>query len=201
MTSIFQQIETIKSPPYHGWCSIAKGQTLAALVLALRPKVCVEIGVWGGMSLFPMALAIKELGTGIVWGIDPWAASASVVGQVHAADQDFWGKQAPHDLVYADFMKRLDEFGIQNCVRVIRSKSDDVEPPSEIGLLHIDGNHSDQAVKDVTRFAPNCPTGAICVMDDIGWSGGGVERAVAKLQSMGWRRLYSLEAGAVYQRT
>ena len=41
------------------------------MVLALRPAVVVEIGVWRGSSLLPMALALKELGRGQIVGVDP----------------------------------------------------------------------------------------------------------------------------------
>jgi hypothetical protein len=199
LKNLFTQIEEM-TPRLHGWCSVPKAQILASAVIALRPKICVEIGVWGGRSLFPMALAMKELGRGAVIGIDPWQAEASVVGQVNEADRKYWGHQPNHDLVYADFMGRIEPLGLTNILRVLRKKSDEVEPPEEIGILHIDGNHSDQAVKDVERFATKCPVGALCFMDDIGWSGGGVQRAVARLEAMGWRFLYNVDTSAVYQR-
>src|SRR5271155_2865720 len=42
-----------------GWCSDLKATTLVDLVLKVRPQVIVEIGVWGGKSLVPMACALK----------------------------------------------------------------------------------------------------------------------------------------------
>ena len=54
-----------------GWCSEKKARVLCALVSFFRPNVCVEIGVFGGKSLFAMASACYEYG-GTVHGIDPW---------------------------------------------------------------------------------------------------------------------------------
>ena len=62
-----------------GWCSIAKGEFLVDLVLKHQPKVIVEIGVWGGRSLIPMASALKSLGEGIAYGIDPWDSLESAI--------------------------------------------------------------------------------------------------------------------------
>lgn len=183
----------------HGWCSPAKAHILAASVIALRPETTVEIGVWGGRSFIPMALAHKEIGRGVAIGIDPWNPEASAEGQVHELDKDYWRK-IDHQLVYEDFIRAVNEIGIQNCCRIERKRSDEVEPPKRIDILHIDGNHSDQAIKDVQRFAPNVRKGGLCFMDDIDWTGGGVRRAVARLQEMGFVQLYKVDEGACFQR-
>lgn len=197
--TLFTDIEKLV-PTMHGWCSVPKAHTLAAMVLALRPKTVVEIGVWGGRSLIPMAMAIRELGQGKVYGIDPWSAGASEQGQINEHDRAFWGNQNNHELVYNDFLRQLKVNRVESVVDVQRCPSDVATVPDGIGVLHIDGNHSDQAVKDVIKFAPLCEPGAFCVMDDIGWSGGGVERAVGRLKSLGWKELYTLDTGAVYQK-
>ena len=66
--NLFSQIEAL--PMIGDWCPLDKAKTLAAMVLALRPAVVVEIGVWRGSSLLPMALALKELGRGQIVGVD-----------------------------------------------------------------------------------------------------------------------------------
>lgn len=199
MTGLFQKISDTL-PKLDGWCSPEKGQTLAALVLGTHPEVCVEIGVWGGRSALPIALALKEIGRGTLICIDPWSNAASAEGQVNVQDAEWWGKVADHETVYNRFLNTIAEHGIGQCVRVVRQRSDQVPVPANIDLLHIDGNHSDQAVKDVERFAPNVRAGGFVCCDDLDWSGGGVRRAVAKLQSMGFREIYRLGTGAMFQR-
>ena len=63
-----------------GWCSEQKASILVELVLKTRPEKIVEIGVFGGKSLVPMACALKENGSGKIYGIDPWSSAESVVG-------------------------------------------------------------------------------------------------------------------------
>jgi hypothetical protein len=197
--TLFETIARVQ-PKLHGWCSPEKAATLAAAVLAYRPEVVVEIGVFGGSSLIPLALAAKEIGRCKVIAIDPWLAVASVIGQINVEDQRYWSDQQRHETVYNDFLRVVSELGLSNIVDIRRAKSDDVEPPPNIGVFHLDGNHSDQAVKDVERFFPKCLVGSLAFVDDEGWAGGGVSRAIAKAKSMGFKELYKLGTGCVMQR-
>ena len=197
--NLFSKIDDAMPKIRHGWCSVPKAYTLASSVLALRPDVTIEIGVWGGKSLIPLALAHKEIGKGIVVGIDPWTPAASVEGQVNDADKKHWGT-TDHESVYQEFLGLLKTFQIDQCVRVHRMKSDECPRYEGVSLLHIDGNHGPQAIKDVEKFAPMCRSGALLVADDLGWSGGFVTQAMQKLEGMGWAKLYALDQGAVYQR-
>lgn len=195
--SVFQRIsEWIPRPP--DWCSELKAHAFAASVLTLRPEVIVEIGVWKGTSCIPLALACREVGKGIVHAIDPWSANASVEGQT-GANRDWWSK-VDHDAVYRHFMKQVTNLGLLGVIKVHRKKSDDVMPPENIGILHVDGNHSEQAVRDVDRFARNVRPGGLCFMDDLDWIDGGVSQACKNLVNMGFTKIYDLEKGAMFQR-
>ena len=61
MTNLFLDIADVV-PRLNGWCSVNKAQHLAAMVCALQPVTAVEIGVFGGKSLIPMAMAMKRIG-------------------------------------------------------------------------------------------------------------------------------------------
>src|SRR5271170_6961170 len=74
--AMFSRIATTL-PTLDGWATSEKGCTLAALVLANKPKLVVEIGVFAGRSLLPMALALKANGSGKVIGIDPYDSQES----------------------------------------------------------------------------------------------------------------------------
>lgn len=185
-------------PKMDGWCSVEKANDLALAVIKLRGAVSVEIGVWGGRSLLPIAMAHQEQDFGVAWAIDPWTNAASVEHQ-NEANAGWWGK-VDHEMIYQRFLAHLKNEGVEKYVKVVRQKSDDVEPPPAIALLHVDGNHSDQAVKDITRFAPNVITGGFVFVDDIAWEGGGVTRAVEKLLSMGFVKLFDRDTGAMFQR-
>lgn len=181
-----------------GWCSPAKACTLASAVIALRPDTVVEIGVWGGRSFLPMAMAMREIGRGMAIGIDPWNPKASMIGQSQA-NREWWGN-IDHEMVYGRFMKNVSELGLSNVVKICRAKSDEVEPPQSIGILHIDGNHGPQAEKDIQRFAPNVKAGGLLIMDDLNWEGGYVGRAYENAKRMGFEELYRIEMGSCLQR-
>jgi predicted O-methyltransferase YrrM len=200
--NLFTQIEETTGA-ITGWCSLEKAFTLAAIVMASRPKLCVEIGVWAGKSLVPVALACREIGYGRVIAIDPWKAEASVEGQLHPADREWWSNQAHHDLIFDQFNQTLATLKLRNIVEIVRATSEEATVPIGIGLLSLDGNHADQAIRDVERYAPNIIPGGYLVADDLGWTGGGVGRAIEKLPAMGFVELFRQTQGdqwAVFQK-
>lgn len=198
MNDLFSRIAELL-PKLMGWASIPKGQTLAAAVLALRADVVVEIGVFGGRSFLPMALACKEIGKGVCFGIDPWLPGESVIGQIKPEDQKYW-QSIDHELVYRDFIAQLVPLGVQNVVKVIRSSSNAIVPPPVIDILHIDGNHGEQAHTDARRFSPSVRVGGLCFLDDLDWAGGAVRKAEAVLQNSGFKLLYTQDTGAMFQK-
>lgn len=195
--NLFTRIDAIQ-PKLPGWCVLPKAHALAAAVLTLRPDVVVEIGVFGGSSFVPMAMALKEIGRGTAIGIDPWNNAAAAKG-MQGEHEKWWGTT---DLegIYNGFTDKITSLGLNDCVKIFRMESDAVSPPPEISILHIDGNHSDQAIKDVERFASKVRIGGLCFSDDIQWEGGGVLRSVEKLKMLGFRQIYDIDKGAMFQR-
>lgn len=188
-------------PKLHGgtWPhQVVKAQTLAGLVIGLRPKIIVEIGVFGGASLIPMAMALRETGSGVVWGIDPWENAASVEGQ-DGGNAEWWAK-LDHVAIMHDFLSVVNDIGLGGVIETHRKRSDDVTPPPVIGIFHCDGNHGPQALRDVQRYAPNVRVGGIAILDDLDWSGGAVRQGEEHLFSLGFVMLYTLGTGACYQR-
>lgn len=196
----------------HDWCTEEKAMTLAAMVLTLRPRKVVEIGVWTGASLVPMALAAKSLGSWTdpathrpthctVIGIDPWDPVASAENQLPINAK--WWSEAPHGWAHEQTVERVLRFGVHEHVELQRMTSDAFTPPPNIGLLHIDGNHGVQAIRDVHRYGLNVSPGGIVILDDFHWEGGAVEEAGAQLEGMGFRPMYDIDTvsfGRVFQR-
>lgn len=196
---LFAKIEQL-IPTLDGWCTPQRACELAAIVVGLKPQLTVCVGVWGGRDTFAMALAHKFNCRGKVMAIDPWSASASVQGQ-SGPDAQWWSSQERHDYVYGQFFANVQRLELSEQIDIRKSKASLVEPPSDIGLLIVDGNHGPESISDVERFAPNVSRGGIVYCDDIGWSGGSVQEAVALLQRMGFRDLYARDTGAFFQRT
>lgn len=187
------------TPDGGDWCSAEKATNLAALIAATRPALVVEVGVWMGGSAIPMAMALQEVGRGRLVAVDPWEPQASAAGQnpTNAA----WWTGVDHEAAFRRFCDRIRVHGLESVVEVARMRSDDYVAPGAIGLLHVDGNHGEQATRDVERLAPWVEPGGFCVLDDINWEGGAVGQAASTLTDrLGFRRLYDLGTGAVFQK-
>lgn len=207
-----QDIERVR-PDGGEWCTDEKAATLASLIFAYRPVTIVEIGVWLGGSFVPMAMALKALGEHedppgvyqdrLAIAIDPWEATASTTGQT-GANLEWWG-QIDHEQAFQTFCGRIADLELWPVVKVERKRSDDVQAPHSIDLLHIDGNHGAQAIADVKRYLPSVPVGGFVFLDDLGWDGGHVGAAADLLTgnggyNFGCVKLYNLDTGALFQR-
>lgn len=179
--------------PITGWCSWEKAQTLCSIIFATRPQITIEIGIWAGKSFVPMAMAHKELGVGMAFAIDPWQQSISIAGQTNPADTEWWSHQDRHDYAFKQFEETIYALGLQNVTKIHRVKSDDFDPPENIGLLHIDGNHGEQSIRDVRRFCPKVISGGFLVLDDLQWSGGSVMQSLELAKSMKFKEIYRVK--------
>lgn len=199
MQAIYQAHDSIT-----GWCSVEKMEAMVGIVFATRPLVSLEIGVWAGKSLIPVAMAHKKVKCGKAIAVDPWKASESVIGQISEADSKWWNNQPMHDQIHKAFLEKAKEFDVLNWIDVKRMPSDRYTPTEKIGLLMIDGNHGQQAIHDVKRYSPSVLVGGFVVMDDLKWTGGAVSEAAGLLEKTGFEELYrvenNFECWAVFQR-
>lgn len=176
-------------PTLDGWSSTTKVCVMAALVLATKPKVCCEIGVWAGRSLFGFAVGAKEIGGCRVVGIDAYSNHVSAENEVES--NSTWWMAQDHAAIHRKCLELLKRFDLQ--AEVVAKKSDDVDPSSTLGridLWHCDGSHTEQSVRDVERYAPLIPVGGIAIMDDLHWVMGGPLRAVDTLEDIGFMEAF-----------
>lgn len=178
----------------HGWCSHQKASILVDLITKIRPAKIVEIGVWAGKSLIPMAYALKTLGNGKIYGIDPWSSEESVVDVKSEANRAYWA-WVDHEAVMNGLIIRIKEFELLDQVELIRSTSQDAPLINDIDLLHIDGNHSEvTSYIDVTKWAPLVRPGGWIIVDDISWfEAGGFTQA----RSVEWLDQHCDRMGAI----
>jgi len=161
---VFSSMDTLE-----GWCSKEKASELIDLIIRTKPETIVEIGVWGGKSLIPMAYALKYNQKGKVYGIDPWEANESAVG-MDGVNKTWWSS-APHEAVFKGLQKKIAEFGLQSFTELVRATSANATPIADIDILHIDGNHSEEmSYLDVDKWVPFVRNGGYIVFDDINWS-------------------------------
>jgi predicted O-methyltransferase YrrM len=163
-----------------GWCSQFKASILIDTVLQLEARKIVEIGVWGGKSLVPMAFALRKLGGGKIYGIDPWDNVESAEG-MDGVNKEWWSA-VDHEAIYQGLVGKIAKFNLEDYIELLRCTSKEAPVITDIDILHIDGNHSEEAsFHDVTKFVPLVRSGGLIIFDDTTW--GTTSRAVEWLDS------------------
>jgi hypothetical protein len=144
------------------------------LVGALRPSVLVELGTQSGVSYFCLCQSLREHGvTARAYAVDTWEGDEHTD---HYDEKVFAEVKAHNDAHYADFStllrKRFEEAVGQFA-------------PESIGLVHIDGYHTYEAVQgDFETWYPKVEPGGIVLFHDV----------MAKIRDFGaWRFWEDLE--------
>jgi hypothetical protein len=150
------------------------------LIEAVRPALLVELGTQGGLSYFTFCQSMKENDIeGLCYAVDTWE------GEEHTGkyDDTTWNMVSNHNREnYAGFSYLMRMFFAD----AVQHFADD-----SIDLLHIDGLHTYDAVKDDfdTWYAKVKP-GGIILFHDI----------KARLKDFGvWRFWDEIEAGGEYE--
>ena len=127
------------------------------LVAQLQPRLLVELGTDRGESYFAFCQSVQENKTGTVsFAVDHWR------GDAHSGsyDETTFAEVVRHNGThYASFSTLL------------RGSFDEALgcfPPESIDLLHIDGHHTEAAVRhDVESWLPRLRPGGILLMHDV----------------------------------
>lgn len=177
-----QQIRALL-PTLAGWCTPSKGLAMADLILQMKPDVVVEIGVFGGSSLIPQALALHAVGSGVVHGIDPWQLEASIEGEQEQANIDWW-KTVDLSAIMRGCYKSVLDANVERFVTIHPVSSTVAKrhfQDGSIDILHIDGCHSEiSSVRDVKAWIPLVSKGGFIWFDDTNWES--TAKAVALLR-------------------
>ena len=160
-------------PSLEGWCSKEKAIAFIDLVLDTKPEICVEIGVFGGSSLFPVASALKYLGKGVVIGIDPWDKIECIkyFDPIEDADHLKWWGSLNINYIYQSYNNMLRKHKLEDAVETIRSTSElAASAVEEIDILYLDGNHGEFcSLQDVELYFPKVKRGGYIWMNDTLW--------------------------------
>lgn len=153
-----------------GWCSREKANAIVGVISSEKPQVCVEIGIYGGRSLFPAAAALRENGTGVIFGIDTWSPDVATEFATNQ-ENDAWWEGIDFSAIKSGVFRFIAEHGFASTVRIIEAPSADAAALfSAIDYLHIDGAHSVfNAAEDVVLYAKKVRRGGIILLDDANW--------------------------------
>jgi predicted O-methyltransferase YrrM len=157
-----------------GWCSPKKAVWLAQLIVSRQVKNVLEVGIFGGKSLIPIALAVQSAGGGIVIGVEPWSAEVAISEPTDETN-DTWWASVDFALVKERFFANSARYGVLAMIKVMEMDSESafrfLEPGDrQFDLIHIDGAHSpERALRDAKSWSKLVKKGGLVVFDDIGW--------------------------------
>jgi len=164
----FKQRVFLSMAQLEGWCSNQKASLLMDYIFLKKPEVVVEIGVFGGKSLIPMAYALQKNRSGKIYGIDPWSCAKSTEGW-GGPNEDYWAK-LDHDAILSGLQNKIIQFKLTDEIELIRASSEDAPIIENIQMLHIDGNHSEEtSLFDVKKWVPLVEKGGLIIFDDVNW--------------------------------
>ena len=147
-----------------GWMPEKKAEFLFNEISNNSIDVSVEIGVFGGRGSIAMAAAHSLVG-GRHFGIDTWIKDTALEGE-NSADNDKWWASLDLEQIYRSALGTLFHYELSahaNLLRLDSTLASRLFEKESIGLLHIDGNHSELCS---CRDKPE----GIIVLDDTNWS-------------------------------
>lgn len=158
-TGVVNHDECLYVPSLGPVSGLAQGAWLLhGLALSMDATVCVEIGSAAGQSACYVALALKQMGRGRLYAIDPHTSTD-------------W-----NDSIAADSLEimqgNLRRFKVEDYVEIIRDYSQNAAKNWKlpIDLLFIDGDHTYEGVKqDWEAFAPHVNPFGVVVFHDTAW--------------------------------
>lgn len=127
------------------------------LIATLRPRLFVELGTDRGESYFAFCQSVAEQGTATqCFAVDTWRGDEQSGG---CDETTFEEVQAHNEQHYTSFSTLL---------RMRFDEALERFEPGSIDLLHIDGLHTEEAVRhDVESWLPKMKPGGILLMHDI----------------------------------
>lgn len=150
-----------------GFAAKEKVQFMYELARRVQPSLAVEVGVYGGRTLFPLKLGAPNA---FVVGIDAWDGNVCTEGEpdnyteiwrahdfegIYRGVLDECARTAfPPTLIRANHLDSVRQFSDQT-----------------IDILHEDGNHSPTICRrSMDVWIPKLRVGGILVWDDPGWA-------------------------------
>lgn len=155
------------------WCSLKKAENMMDLIYQVKPELCVEVGVFTGSSIYPTAKALRYLGKGIVYAIDPWSKEECLQGYASDDPNYIWWNSIDLEHIYQRFLSLLAKYQLNafcSPMRMTSLQAVNRFQDDSIDILHIDGNHTtDIALSDAQIWFPKVKEGGYIWFDDVNW--------------------------------
>jgi len=170
-----------------GWCSLGKSERMCEVIIERRCRLVIELGVFGGRSLAPMALTLKHLGSGTAFGIEAYDPAVATAEETDANNDGWW-----RALDFGAIKRPLLDFVLRHdlalVLKLVELSSDEAfrafDSPrfrGKVDFLHVDGAHAQaQVMRDVLQWTRLLAPDAVVVLDDIHWPGVQAAQALVK---------------------
>lgn len=162
-----------------GWCTFEKAMRLYQLAFDAITEiphpyhVSLELGVFGGRSLFPIALAHKHAMRGCAIGIDTWDNVAPLSDENNKANNEWWAT-VPIGEVREQCYRDRDHFKLMDRCRLFTVRTTDPDMvflvQGKLILIHQDSSHNFSTIKaELDAWASHLAPGGYWVTDDNDW--------------------------------
>jgi len=166
--------ETIsKMSNIEGWCGEDKARQMMDIIQRYKCKNCVEIGVFSGKSLFPIARALQFNGNGVVFAIDAWNVTEATKGFNKKNPNYVWWNQINYKKTHQDTIRLIIDNGLDNQCHILKQSSQQALnsfSDKSIDFIHFDGNHNEDIYfEDVSNYFSKVKNNGFIVLNDPNW--------------------------------
>ena len=166
----FQQLKKdVVSELENSWCSAPKIDLMMELIHQIKPEVCVEIGVFTGSSLLPVAATLKYLRKGHVYAIDAWS-NQETVKHINNDDPNYvWWSNVDMQAAQKACQELVARWELHSFCSLMQVTSSAAAPQlPEIDFLHLDGNFSKEgSLADVELYLPKVKAGGYILLSNL----------------------------------
>jgi hypothetical protein len=121
----FKQQTFAEMTKISGWCAKEKADLMMELIKDNKFQLCVEIGVFAGSSLYPMAKTLKYNGSGMVYGIDAWDPAMTTRGLI-TSDRDYlWWSKLNYNTHYIQTLDLISKHKLHQVSTIVRLPSNE----------------------------------------------------------------------------
>lgn len=199
---ITEMLSLKRRPIIEGWTTQEKAELLAGLVIDHKPQLLVEVGVFGGRSVFAQAFALRENGMGVVWGVDPWTLDAALEGDVGEENKKWWTENINLEQIYLGFVHGVIDLQLTKYVNWIRERGSVASrmfADKSIDLIHLDANHSESAsCREVECWHRKVKPGGFLIADDTDWPS--VQKSLKMIRGFNYKPVHEQKEFAVFQK-
>lgn len=190
----------------YGWCTLDKATRLYELVEETNrifPEnilASVEIGVFGGRSFIPMAMAHKAINRGVIYGFDSY--DLKDICENMSPDNRQWWEGQNLKMIYKSVMDAIFDYDVGNYCELMRLNSETSNKLVEnnsVTLLHLDGNHDSKVIlKDLEIWTPKIKKQGFLICDDTDWKE--AQEGYSRVPDYGFTRVEDYKSWQVFQK-